>query len=161
MPNYNDHKIMKIGVVVSILVSFLVISCNSGEDQDRTIHVYKPKNDYSSYVPVQLSQDKKTITSIPGRLDPDGPQKLIEGFFLGNTMGVNTGYLSLTIEEYNSYDPLLGIDSLYKYLMDVDPFLEYYISENIALRNEYGIDTVFINELIREDRLTDYYTRLK
>lgn len=135
------------------------MSCDKGRIQDNTIHVYRPKQDYSIYVPIELSLDKTKITSAPGRCEP--PLKLINGFFLGSTMGVNTAYLSLTIEEYNSHDPLLGVDSLYKYIMEIDPFFEYYISENNELRNEDGIDTVFINDLIREDKLTEFFTRLK
>jgi len=76
-------------------------------------------------------------------------------------MGINTAYLSLSIEEYNSYDPILGVDSLYNYIMEKDPFLEYYISEDNELRNEDGIDTAFINYLIMENNLAMYFTQLK
>ncbi len=150
---------MRNGLVLSVLVTFLVMSCGKGLDQDKTIHVHKPKQDYSSHVPIELSLDKATITSAPGKVDP--PIKLVQGFFMGNTMGVNTAYLSLTIEEYNNHVPLLPIDSLYKYIIETDPFLEYYISEDSDLRNADGIDTLLINDLIREDKLTEYFTRLK
>ena len=150
---------MKTRPIISIIIVFLVLSCNKGRDQDGTIHVHKPKQDYSSYVPVALSQDKTKITSAPGRGGP--PVRLVQGYFLGSTMGVNTAYLSLTREEYNSHDPLLGIDSLYKYIMEPDPFLEYYVSEDIELRNEDGIDTILINDLIRENKLTEYFAQLK
>jgi len=135
------------------------MSCDTGSEQDNTVHVHKPKQDYSSYVPIELSLDKTTITSAPGKVN--SPIKLVQGFFMGNTMGVNTAYLSLTIEEYNNYDPLLGVDSLYKYIMETDPFLEYYLSEDSDLRNADGIDTLLINDLIREDKLIEYFTQLK
>lgn len=146
-------------LLISAFFILLVISCDKGFDQDKTIHVHKPKQDYSSYVPVEFSQDQKTITSAPGRID--SPIKLVQGFFMGNTMGQNTAYLSITIEEYNSHDPLLPIDSLYKYILETDPFLEYYISEDNDLRNDFGVDTLLINNLIRESNLTKYFTRLK
>jgi hypothetical protein len=150
---------MKIIPIIFVLIAFLVISCDSGRDQDGTIHVHKPKQDYSSYVPIELSPDKTKITSAPGGGGP--PLRLVQGYFLGSTMGINTAYLSLTHEEYNSHDPLLSVDGLYKYILEPDPFLEYYVSEDIKLRNEDGIDTVFINDLIRESKLTEYFNQLK
>jgi len=150
---------MRSGLIIPILATFFIISCDKGNEQDKTIHVHKPKQDYSIYVPVELSSDKSTILSAPGRCEP--PLSLVEGFFLGNTMGVNTAYLSLSIEEYNSHDPLLGVDSLYQYIMETDPFLEYYICEECNLFSEDGVDTAFINNLIREDVLTEYFTQLK
>jgi hypothetical protein len=105
---------MKIRPIIFILIALLVRSYDSGKDQDGTIHVHKPKRDYSSYVAVALSPDKTKITSAPGRGGP--PVRLVQGYFLGSTMGINTAYLSLTREEYNHH-PLLGVDSLYKYIM--------------------------------------------
>jgi len=150
---------MKTLSLICILVIGIVGACDSGNVEDLTIHVYKTKQDYSSLVPVQLSPDGKLITSAPGKCAP--LRKLAQGYFLGNTMGINTAYLSLSIEEYNSYDPILGVDSLYKYIMEKDPFLEYYISEDNELRNEDGIDTAFINYLIMENNLAMYFTQLK
>lgn len=150
---------MKTISIIYILLTLIVVSCDYGNVQDLTIHVYKTKQDFSSFVPVQLSPDGLVITSAPGKCVP--PRKLAQGYFLGNTMGINTAYLSLSIEEHNSHDPLLGVDSLYKYIMEKDPFLEYYISEDNELRNEDGIDTAFINNLIMNKNLTMYFTQLK
>jgi|GEM_PF-3016834 len=47
------------------------------------------------------------------------------------------------------------------YIMEPDPFLEYCVSEDIELRNQDGIDTVLINDLIRESKITEYFTQLK
>lgn len=145
-------------IVLGFCVVF-IISCDFGLEVDRSVHVYKTKGDYSLYVPIELSSDKSRITSAPGRCGP--PQNLVNGYFLGNTMGVNTAYLSLTIEEYNSYEPLLGVDSLYKYIMEDDPFLEYYRGDIGSVSNDHGIDTTFINTLILEDRLTEYFEKVK
>jgi hypothetical protein len=148
-------------LVLSFLSPLLISNCDRAMEQDYTIQLYKPKSDYSSYVPIELSADKKVITSLTGAKEPCSMQ-LDKGYFINGTMGVNTAYLSLTFEEYS---PQMGIDSFYKYVMEVDPFIEYYTSEDISLRNfeeeSNGIDTALINGLIREDRITDYFVRLK
>lgn len=153
------HVNMKTNEIILGISLVLLFSCDSGLENDEMVHVYKSKGDYSLNTPVEFSSDKSTITSAPGKCEP--AQTLIQGFFLGNTLGENTGYLSMTIEEYNSHDPLLGVDSLYKYIMETDPFIEYYIGDIESVSNDYGIDTSLINTLIQENRLLEVFEKRK
>jgi hypothetical protein len=121
--------------------------------------------DYSNNVPVELSVDKTKIISNSSRLNDRWPIKLDSGYYLNGSMGVNSGYLSYTIEEYNTVNPKPGVDSLYKLLIEKDPYLEYYQrNDDGTFRDEngaYGIDTAMINDLIRADKLETYFDRLK
>jgi len=130
------------------------------------LYLYKFKVDYSQNVPVELSTEKSRITSAPGFID-ELPLKLIDDYYLGGTFGLYTGYLSITIEEYNNNEVPLSIDSISKLLIENDPFIEFYQFEdkNYIFKDEnnleYGIDTSFLNTLIKEGNLEKYFTRLK
>ena len=159
-----NNKMMS--VLFFILVLNLSFSCEKRvKDQDESICIYKPKNDYSNNVPVALSEDNTKITSAPGTINTNWPVKLTQGYYLNGSMGVNTGYLSLTKEEYNEYYVKPGNDSLYKLLIDKDPYLEYYYRDDYNIfRDENapnGIDTAQINDIIRKDELNKYFERLK
>ena len=158
---------MKIRKTIMFLGFFILLySCEIGMDDDTMIHVYKFKasKDYSEYVPVELSADKKKITAAPGGIS-SMPIKLIDGYYSRGALGVNTGYLSITIEEHNAYEIKPGLDSLYKLLIEKDPFLEYYHRDDDGTfwdeHGAYGIDTALINDLIRTDKLEDFFERLR
>jgi len=154
-------------VIVLLGSSTLFYSCEKAKDEDTTIQIYKFKvgQDYSNNVPVELSVDKTKITSNSSELNERWPVKLISGYYLNGSMGVNTGYLSLSIEEYNSNDIVPSVDSLNKLLIETDPYLEYYerIDDGtFSYENgAFGIDTAMINDLIRTDKLEDYFDKLK
>ncbi len=159
---------MKRFIIISILAVFNIFcSCEKVKDRDTTIQIYKFMNekDYSNNVPVELSTDKTKITSSPGGLNYRWPVILDSGYYLNGSMGVNSGYLSLTIEEYNSYDIKPGVDSLYILIVERDPYLEYYERDDDGTfmngSGASGIDTAFINDLIRTDKLEKYFERLK
>jgi len=142
-------------------------SCKKRYDENKlVVQVYKFKgnNDYSQYVPVELSSDKERITSAPGTITRL-PVKLYADYYMNGSMGINSGYLSCTIDEHNSYEIQPGIDSLYKLLIETDPFFEYYQGIGIdELRVDggiYGIDTSFLNDLIRTNSLEEYFVKLK
>lgn len=153
--------------IILVGVFSLFCSCEKVKNQDTTIQIYKfdTESDYSKNVPVELSMDKNKITSNPSKINTRWPVKLASGYYLNGSMGVNSGYLSLTIEEYNSYDIIPGIDSLFKLLVEKDPYLEYYQrTDDGTFRDEngaYGVDTAFINDLIRTGKLENYFDRLK
>jgi len=148
--------------IFPFFIPLLFVSCDRGMEQDFTTQLYKLKSNYLPYVQIELSPDKKVITSVSGAKESSS-LKLIQGYHLNGTMGVNTAFLSLTYEEYSP--KLLGVDSLYKYIMEADPFIEYYTSENLSLWNfeeeSGGMDTILINNLIRENRITDFFVQLK
>ena len=153
-------------IIIFILTFFnLLCSCEKVKDEDTLIQIYKFKIiDYSNNVPVELSDDKNKITSAPGNITRM-PVKLTESYYLDGSMGVNTGYLSITIEEHNAFEIKPGIDSLYNLLIEKDPYLEYYYRHDDGIfRNEkglYGIDTAMINNFIRLGKLEEYFKRLK
>ena len=143
----------------------LSYSCKKNKDEDTLIQIYKFETiDYSNNVPVELSDDKNKITSAPGNIFRM-PLKLANDYYLEGSMGVNSGYLSITIEEHNSLEIKPGIDSLYNLLVEKDPYIEYYYRhDDGTFRNEnsiYGIDTALINSLIRSNKLEIYFKRLK
>jgi hypothetical protein len=149
-----------------VIILIMTISCckDVGFETDDTIAVYKMKSEYSEYYPIQLSEDKSHITGSPGPIDETSrPISLAQGYFMGNNCGVRTAYCSITIEEYNENRYSIGPDSLYNLIMDDDPYTEYYIGNNIyPLRKDHiGIDTAFINSLIIDIRLEDYFDRIK
>jgi hypothetical protein len=154
-------------IIILVGIFNLFCSCEKVKNEDTTIQIYKfdTASDYSNNVPVELSLDKNKITSNPSELNTRWPIRLVSGYYLNGSMGVNSGYLSLTIEEYNSYDIIPGVDSLFKLLVEKDPYLEYYQrNDDGTFRDEngvYGIDTAFINDLIRTDKLENYFDRLK
>jgi len=153
--------------ILLICIFSLFCSCKKDHTRDTTIQIYKFQTgkDYSNYVSVELSEDGSKITSQPSRLNERWPVQLDSGYYLNGSMGVNSGYISVTIEDYNLYDSISGVDSLYKLLIDKDPYLEYYSRDDDGtFRNEngiYGIDTVLINSLIRSNKLERYFKRLK
>lgn len=154
-------------VIILLGSSALFYSCEKAKDVDTTIQIYKFNvgQDYSNNVPVELSVDKTKITSNSSELNERWPVKLISGYYMNGSMGVNSGYLSLTVEEYNSYDIIPSVDSLFKLLVEKDPYLEYYQrNDDGTFNNEngaFGIDTAMINDLIRTDKLENYFERLK
>jgi hypothetical protein len=53
-------------------------------------------------------------------------------------------------------------DCLFSLVIDSDPFDEYYVGKlTVPLKTIDGIDTVFINVLIRENRLGEYFEKIK
>jgi len=154
-------------ILILCVVIITYSSCERGYDRDTTIQIYKfkPGKDYSTNVPVELSQDNEQITSAPGTVNTRWPTELTDNYYLNGSMGVNSGYLSLTIAEYNSLDIIPGVDSLYNLLIEKSPYIEFYQRHDDGTFNDengaYGIDTTLINKLIRTNRLETYFERLK
>jgi hypothetical protein len=155
-------------VLITIIYIMLVCSCGRNDSRDMSICVYKTKNDYSKNVYVELTADKMKITSAPGPNDLNfrWPVKLVNGYFLNGTFGPNTAYLSLTREDYIHYEIFPGTDSLFKLLIDEEPYIVFYLrnDDNNMFRDEngaFGVDTVRINELIRNNELEQFFDRLK
>ncbi len=161
----------KIKLLIPLFVFIsLSFSCETGSVDYERIYVYKTKTDYSDNVCVQLTSDKSKISSYPGPGEGGPwywPVELAEGYLLNGTRGANSGFLSITNEEYNqNYNTSPGADSLYKLLLDKDPFVEFYQFDDTknVFYNEsgaYGIDTAYINHLIKESNLEKYFIRIK
>lgn len=129
---------------------FLLLSCNNlksnsdttqtntsssnaqVEDMGDFIAIYKTNKDYYYNVPVQLSEDKKTITSYPSVSDLyiNGealyPLKLKEDYLLSRTgVGKNYVFLDYTFEEYKKLKEI-NPNELFKHIKDFNPFIELY-----------------------------------
>jgi hypothetical protein len=156
-------------IVYLLLVLFFYISCENGSVTDALLIVYKTNDDYSSNIYVTLNTSKTKVTSFPGVDDVDAkgiPLKLTNGYYLGTGRngenGIRSAVTSQTINTYTSY---IGADSLFKLVIDSDPFLEYYQTTNTSVidhfSNNYGIDTLKLNEAIKQNQLDEYFKRLK
>ena len=131
--------------------------------------IYKLKGDYIDKVCVGLTEDKSRIRVYPAMIDNCGnpnisPLKVDSGYYLDDccNYGVSSAYLSLSKEDYKEYIPR---DSMYKMIIDKDPYEEYYIDEDEILikscTNCFVLDTALLNYIIAEGTLADYFTKLK
>ncbi len=93
--------------------------------------VYKAKSKYRNLVPVQLSADKKTITSYPAPADVTTgngyalPVALHKGYFLDKRgVNLNTAFISLTYAQYSKLKDVPAPEELYKMIVDKAPIRE-------------------------------------
>jgi len=153
--------------ILNLLLLIVVLSSCKEKDTTITIWVYQTKFDYSKNVAVELSPDKTKITSAPtGTISTQPPVKLIDNYLLNGSYGPNTGYTSMTIDEYNKYAIKPGVYTLDSLLIDKDPYISFYerVDENSRFINgkgAFGIDTAFINYLISKGELKNYFNKLK
>jgi hypothetical protein len=122
--------------------------------------IYKTKADYSKYVPVMLSADKKSIVSYPDIRDVyykgklAYPTLLTDGFLLDNRgIGPNAAFLSITYEAYSSLAKTPAVDELMKSILDPDPITEMY---NCGNRSKYSDPEKELNELITSGKLNNF-----
>lgn len=157
-------------MIMKILIFFLcliMVSCEKG-GESVWLYVYKTKSDYTSKVSVKLSDDKLKIIGAPGPHDVDTsnvwPKKLTNGYLLNGIFGgKNTAFLSINKQDYFNWDIYPGSDSLYKLILDKDPFTElyYYCDEHNNFSSSNGLDTTKINQLIKDGLLEKYFKHIK
>jgi len=162
-------KIITICCIFCLLCSCEKLFYFGSEYKDIYVYKFKDGKDYSNNANLRLSDDKSEIRTVSYNLPCHWPVKLAEGYYLNGTSGVNAGYLSLTCEEYNSLETLPSRDSLYNLLIDKDPYIEFYhrfdyndtFFDGYCEDAAYGIDTTYLNKLIRTGRLEEYFERQK
>lgn len=127
--------------------------------------VYKTSKDYFKNVPVLLSDDKQKIVSFPAASDirrSDGfvyPAKLHHGYLLDNRgIGLRTAFLRFTYEDYYNMDNIPNAARLMDYIIDDDPFIEYYVVGN---RGNFGDIEREINEIIDNHKLNSFKNLVK
>lgn len=159
-----------------LIFSIFLVSCSqktqpgTGHGTDATIKpggsmalppciVYKTRADYSTYVPVSLSEDKSHITSYPDvkdlRLQGNAvyPILLAGGYLLDNRgIGPNAAFLEITYEAYASQTTTPSADDLFQQLLDKDPLLEMYQCGN---RHQYESLVDDLNQLIDSGKLSE------
>jgi hypothetical protein len=122
--------------------------------------IYKTKADYSRYVPVMLSEDKKNLVSYPDIRDVyykgklAYPTLLTDGFLLDNRgIGPNAAFLNFTYEAYSGLSKTPTADELMKSILDPDPITEMY---NCGYRSKYADPEKELNALITSGKLKDF-----
>ncbi len=151
-----------------IILGLIFFSCEKGGDYE-WLYIYKTKSDYSNKVSVELSPDKSKIVAAPGPHDVDTtsnwPQELANGYLLNGILGgSNTAFLSIDKKDYYEWPLYPGSDSLFKLIIDKDPFTElYYYSDehNEFWNDDTGLDTAKMNRLIKDGQLEKYFERIK
>ena len=117
------------------------------------VYIYKTRADYSKYVPVVLSSDKKTLISYPAPTDVyiNGvlayPTELADGYLLDNR-GINqhSAFLSLTYEQYSKLLKTPTIEELKAKILESDPFTELYYC---GTRYQYKDLVSELNQLLK------------
>ncbi len=116
--------------------------------------VYKTVKDYSSFVPVILSADKKKIISYPAPSDVyykgklAYPVALKNGYYLDNRgINENVAFTDFTYEEYSRLKSAPSMDELMKRIIDKFPLTEIIYC---GPRANYSNETVDLNKLIDE-----------
>jgi hypothetical protein len=124
--------------------------------------IYKTRKDYSKYVPVELSADKKSVVSYPAPSDVAAMAKLtpvrLHKHYLMSRSGVspNTAYLCMTIEAYSRLPQAPSSEELLKMIRDKAPVKDLF---DCGKRNE--LSTKAINELIDKGQLKEKCKRIK
>ncbi len=142
-----------IGAFITIASCYKKPHRAGGDDICETtgpIVVYKTKKDYSNNVSVQLSADKKTVTAYPGSFEVHKPIPLANGYYLQTTLG--NAFLSITLDQYADTNNNYPHDQLIEYVIDPDPFTEFY--EVCPCAMVAGRDTFSLNRLILHDSLS-------
>ena len=117
-----------------------------------SVMVYKTKGDYSNLVWVQLSADKKTVTSYPNPKDVLNQTsiKLADGYYSG-AVDVNTAFVNIRIEKYVNLQKLFTPEQLATLIINKNPFSELY---NCGQSQGIGQDITRINSIITAGTLT-------
>lgn len=153
-----------------LIVMTLLIACSPKVDISKvdfkgfpTI-IYKVSDDYVNLLPVVLNEEKTKVVAYPAPKDmynPKGelrfPNPLGKGFYLDQIgVGLNTAYISITIEDYALMETPPTLDSLYQLIIDKDPYKRMY---NLGNRKQY-IDEEVVKELVSSGKYKAY-ERLK
>lgn len=162
---------------------FLLAGCDWFSNDPSTlngIYLYKTKGDYrhlyeirmvgdniigsehlwSFYNPDELLSILNTDTIYNGR------QKMANGYVLDDAAHyIEDVYLSLSYKDVllkeiaiNNVGKQLPNDTLRKYILDVDPYVEFYEAKNPALHLS---DSLRINQIILDGEIDKYFERLK
>lgn len=160
---------MRAGISITIVLMLLMGACKSTSDIDYSkvdyegypTVIYKMKADYSLLVPVMLNAEKNKIMAYPAPKDlfnKEGelrfPIPLDKGFYLDEIgVSVNTAYLSLTIDKYSHMVQVPHIDSLFKLVVENDPFERIY---NLGNRMQYIDKQELIKEIVTSGKYKNY-----
>lgn len=166
-----------------IILSLVVTNCDMFKYQAIApgISIYKTSSDYFTLIDIGMKGDQIFRTSSYSQdinkfyfIDNDTIYKnrvrLIDGYILDCEADERYDvFLSLSFKECMilevKYNQLcLPHDTLRKYIIDKDPYIEYYRDMAEPRLFNYvveKVDTSEINQIIRDGKLEEYFTRLK
>lgn len=167
MKSYSKFKII-------ILLAMMLLSCKSQKENQKinppvmitgpNVIIYKTKGDYFMHVPVNLSDDKTTLTSYPAPRDVyyNGdlayPVKLEDGYLLDRRgISPNSAFLKWTYFEYSRLEKSPTTTQLLNMLLDSDPFIAIY---DCGKTNRFNNLEDELNLIIRTNKLSEF-KRLK
>ena len=167
---------MKAKILVTGLFAIIILNVSTCKDEDDDCYgcdvpkfqLYKLRCDYTKNVCVAMNKDKSRIVGTPSPDSPAGdtachPITLINGYYLDYNCnyGVNSAYLTITREEFITWVYEIPVDSYKYYLLDADPYLEYYVTSYKVPNDSCSLDTLCLNNLIRNNDIEKYFERLK
>lgn len=161
---------IKISVFV-LLIALMGAGCKPAPSRIG-ISIYKTRGDYFDLVTIGMKKDKifrGSYTSDRNKFDYSNNDtiykkrvRLINGYVLDRESSKEYDvFLGLTFKEYMRKETTYGFlpdDTLYKYIIDKNPYTEYYREEISEMSEGFSIsDTAVINELIRKGELHKYF----
>ncbi len=162
--------------VIFLLLLFIGAGCDWMYNSPVTgnVSLFKTKGDYRCLYTISMSGDEISAVNLWTRnkklwnLDSDTiydrRQKTVNGYVIGESERQTDVYLSLTHKEVvlkeiamNNPGHALPDDTLRKYILDEDPYLEFWrCTTTLELS-----DSVKINEIIRNGEIGKYFEQLK
>ena len=157
---------MKRVIVFAMLLAVVSMSscikwkcCIKGD----SVQVYKTKGDYTNNAYVLYNKDKDYIYGYYDDVDTAlFPMPIYGGYYLHHEMSPDAAFLSISPKVMN-----YSIDTLKQMIIDDDPFIEFFsATDNYNLydnnsSNPMGIDTAYINQLIKEGDLKKEFKKVK
>jgi hypothetical protein len=182
LQNLNKSKIMKNMNVYIIMIAIFLLSSKceplKTEAQYRGVSLYKTRGDYFDKVTVGIKKEENRIFRTSDAREkviitdtdtiPKRRAKLINGYVLNSEADLKyDAFLSLSYkdlllwqERYNEI--ALSIDTAWKYMLDQDPYIEFYLAkDNDMFHFEGVLDTSGLNQIIMDGSIEEYFTKLK
>jgi len=168
------ESFQSISIIVVTLLLLVNYSCTQDEDTDPGLNIYKTKGDYFLFVNTWGQQMAPTTyrsnDARIGTLATDTiylcRTNLVNGYILGAENSVDDYFTNITFTEMVKYNDSLGMsasfprDSVFKRVIDKNPYIEFYHDENSPRRFELK-DTAKINQIIKNGELEKYFKKLK
>jgi hypothetical protein len=162
--NYLTLMLLLPGIFMTSCSKKISSQGSSGDEKVKQVSVpsapciiYKTKKDFSRYVPVMLSKDKKNIVSYPDIRDIyfkgnlAYPTVLNDGFLLDNRgIGPDAAFLNFSYEAYSNLTKTPSVDELMKSILENDPITEMYQCGN---RSQFQDPEKELNNLISSGNL--------
>lgn len=126
----------------------------------RKIIVYKSKKDFSIFVPIHLTKDKKNIIGYPAKEDLKSlghtNALAVENGYYIDLVGVNSNsvFTSFTLESYQKISTTPSLEEFKNHIIELNPFEEMYICDCRYSNSE-------IEQFIKKGTLNTNCTKIK